>query len=1127
MISSATSSAKPDFVASIEPLTHFEQVRRAIDLGRKAVGGDLDAQRALADLRQSPEAYERLLALLSAHGSRDGSLVAASLTDPSRSIRRRAGRMIAVYCDDAQAEAALEAIVERRALFRTVAALVRRRRVAPVEAFLKSRFRAGRDPAIVDLLSFASEGLVALHITDLVEAGGPLAWSRLCTRHPAFAARWFLADLDKGTSVDPRQRYRLFGELVTLAKRAPDAALTLIRRLFDLGEQPTSFAEPLRVLVRARPRETFDLIKARHESGRPAHPPGAFGVVRFDKVAHLLGAERLDYIVRHAFSTLRDGKYGVRWFLRLSSEDQKAVLRAFLQGGRGGHGAFLFRYVKAEAPDEIALRDRAFDRWSRAAQASDGTISPDVLDWLPRDLREREARRHLHQCASLTSKPQQRIPYARLLPFAEAKEVLAPFLGHPEGEERARAQFILISSVRHHNGSLPDAITTIKSRKFEQDPVRKSMFDALVALPGTPFREEHLEPIAGILQDAFDAADLSPATSSAVERLVVRLFRVDGHWGAKWLSKLLAVRGAISTYGLGHNLTRPDAERLSPALADLAAQWATRERASAIIGLAGSLGVRLGAVTPLLDALERLSRELPFVFVAALALGLIKEHDRPRFRRLIPELLREDESFVLLPIVARYLSSRRQDLLTDRILAATPMQGRFATGRTHWVVNFEIGYGRWSAQKQRTYAEGLLAILRDDGRDVPTLRFAISTVVRLPFADATPILPFAADPRQPVREMAIRGLPWLDARQGVPVLIEALGDDRARWAIYALRKVFSELRREQVLAELRAVPTKKVTVAKEVVRLLGEIGGADAYQDLLKLDTPETHRDVRIALLRALWDHLDKPQTWAVFERAVNDKDWVVAGKLADIPLGRLSEDAEERVIQLLATILGRPEPEARLDLLKRAAYLPLRDARRSLFRRLLAHMGTPAPDEAGPAFSAVLQRMSSSEVDDVSRRLKELLLHAQHLLVFLPALKLRLGAYASSMHVRVAEGLLAALAADPRMASHYLSLGSRLWGWKQLADAVTSLSRRELLYHEALVAALEAANACVHPGMLEEALRSHPDWRVRRVALAALVASASPKNGWTTERRERLLAYQRDSAPGIAGPALFIVPPQ
>jgi hypothetical protein len=88
-----------------------------------------------------------------------------------------------------------------------------------------------------------------------------------------------------------------------------------------------------------------------------------------------------------------------------------------------------------------------------------------------------------------------------------------------------------------------------------------------------------------------------------------------------------------------------------------------------------------------------------------------------------------------------------------------------------------------------------------------------------------------------------------------------------------------------VLAVLRQVPTSKVTVAKEVVRLLGELDGDDAYRALLRMHGPDTHRDIRIAILRALWDHLERDETWSVFERSVADPDWVVASKLADIPL--------------------------------------------------------------------------------------------------------------------------------------------------------------------------------------------------------------------------------------------------
>jgi hypothetical protein len=1117
--------SKAAFLAELEPIKHNDRIRRAVEAGQRAAGGDAQAKGMLDELRRSSEAYERLLALMSVHGTKDGAHVLEALSDPSRTVRRSACRMVVLFCDDALVEVALDAIVERRTLCRTLAALVRRGRGEPVDAFLTARMRRGKEPLIIDLLSFGSEKLVSGFMKDIEQGGGEACWERLSARHPTFMARWFIEDIKRSKSLDPRQRYRLWPKLADLARRAPDATLALVQTLFDLGEEPSQLSAPLERLVRSRPREAFDLLKARHESGRPARPPGAFGVVHFSKVARKLGAARLDYLVRHAWSTLGDGKRGVRWFLQLSTEDQKAVLKAFLLGGRGGWGAFLFRYFKADAGDERALREQAFERWSRAAQDLDGTISPEVLDFLPRELRESEARRHLNDCPALASKPERRIMFARLLSFSEAKQVLGPFLGHPEGEERARAQRILIASVLHDREAVSEALANVKARKFEQDLVRRAMIEALAALPVARYRPEHLEAVGGVVQDALDAADLSSATASAVERWVARLFRVDGPWGAKWIAKLLTVRGAVSTWGLGEGLTRGEAERLSPALEELAAAWATRERAGSVISLAQSLGIRLEVVTPLLDALERLARDLPFVGVAAAALDLLGAHDRARFTRLVPALLGEDKSFILLPSVARYVSLRRQDLLGD-LLEAKPMTGRFATGRTHWVIDFGTGFQRWTANQQRAYAAGLCSLLKDEARDVPTLRFALHALVRLAFADATPILPFASDPRQPVREMAIRGLPWLDARQGVPVLIEALGDDRARWAIYALRKVFSELRREQVVAELRAVPTNKVTVAKEVVRLLGELGGEDAYRELLALDKPGVHRDVRIALLRALWDHLERPPTWEVFERAVNDPDWIVASKLADIPLGRLSDQAEEKVVGLLSTILGRAESEARLALLKRAAHLPLRDLGRSLFRRLLAHLDVSAPEEAEVALAAVLQRMQPAEVDVVSKQLRALLPRRRHLVAFVPVITSRLGSYAQPAHVKLAEELLSALRSDAWTTPQYLSLGARLWGWKKLGEALIDLSREDLLYHDAMEAALSAVRSCVHPGLLDEMLEKQSDARLRRLGLAALVDAASPKNGWTKERRARLEQYQKDPAPGVAGPANFVFPP-
>ncbi|MFO0754914.1 MAG: hypothetical protein U0359_00365 [Byssovorax sp.] len=1113
------------FVAEVELLRHRDRVRRAVELGRAARAGDAEARATIDRLGESSEAYERLLALLSVHGSRDGERVVRAIGDVSRTLRSTAARLAPRYCDDAQVGQALRAIVERAVLRRTLARLLRARRRAAIDAFLTASLKESRDPRILDLLPFGSEDVVKAFLAEAREGASPLYYARLVAFHPHFAAAHALAEIQRARGADARMRFLFFSGFTELGRRAPDETLALVRALFDLGEEPDALRGPIGALVRRRPREAFDLLRARHESGRPARSPGAFGVAHFSKVAHQLGADRLEYLVRHAAGTLGDQKRGVRWFLRLEDGDRRAVLRAFLAGGQGGWGAFLFRYLSAASPEERAARERTFERWSRAAQALDGTIAPEVLDFLPRELREVEARRHLDRCEALASKPERRLPYARLLSFASARSILAPFLGHPEGEERARAQRILIACVLHDRAAVGDALANIRARKFEQDPVRLAMIMALAALPVARFGIEQLDAVGGVVQDALDAADLSQATASAVERLVIRLFRVDGAFGARWVARLLAVRGSVSTWGLGDGLTRAEAERLAPALTELAHAWATKERAGAVISLAQSLGIRLGAVTPLLDALERLAQDLPFAFVSGAALGLLAKHDPPRFARLCPAMIAADPSYVLLPVVARHLSLSRQDLLAP-LLAPKPMVGRFATGRTHWVIDFGTGFARWTASQQRTYAMGLTGLLADADRDVPTLRFAISTLVRLPFADASAILPYAADPRPPLREMAIRGLPHLDARQGVPVLIEALGDDRARWAIYALRKVFSELRTADVLAELRRVPTTKVTVAKEVVRLLGELGGDEAYRDLLALDRPDLHRDVRIALLRALWDHLERAETWAIFERAVRDPDWIVASKLADVPLGRLSTTAEEKVVALLATILGRAEPEARLDLLKRATYLPLRDEARLLFGRLLSHLGAEVPDEAAAALSAVLFRMRSTEAAMVSKRLVELAPRRKHLLAFIPVLAGRLGPYGQPIHLHIARDLLAALGADPLAVVPYLTLGAKAWDHKQLAEAIERLAGKDLLHHDAMGAAIAAIGACVHPALLEERLRRSNHPAVRRLGLAALVEAARPKHGFTRERRALLVAYQKDPSPAVAGPASFVFPP-
>jgi hypothetical protein len=1110
-----------DLVAELEPLTHVARVRRLVALGRLAAQNDATARASIAALAASSHAYERSLAVMTAWGSGDREIVLAGLVDRSRTVRRRAASLLSRLAEDRDVVEGLSRVRDPRLLVQLVTSL-RRRRPGTVDGFLE---RADRSQPRIGELEPLGSAAFAAHRLDTILDAGPVAWARLAQHHGALLVDRLLRRLDESAStIDPRLRWQLLAVLPRLAHRAPERALEIVARLLARGEDPRTIGGALAELVRRLPVETFDLLRRAHEGARPMPPPGPFALVKLDRVAHRLGAERLAYVVRHAWGTLSDGTRARRWFLRLSVEDREAVLQTWLDEGRGAWGAFLLRHVAADGARAEA-RERAYRRWSAAARDKDGIIHSAQIGALPADLRAREARRHLHETPMLASRPALRVTFAAFLPFEEAKAALAPWLGHPEGEERGRSARALMQTVEHDRAAMPDALAWAHARRFEQDPVRQAILEALAALPVSRFRAEHLAAVGDVAQDALDAADLSATTSGHLERWIVRLFRVDARWGAAWLTRLLAVRGSITAVGLGDHLNAREVQAFAPVVAELAEAWATRERAGAIVWLASSLARRLSLVDALVDALERLTRELPFVGVAAVSLALLREHARPRFARLVPELVAIDPSFVVLSVVARHLSCKRQDLLTP-FLGDAPMTGRFASGRTSWVIDFGAGFGGWTATQQRAHATTLDRVLADEKREVPALRHALDTLGQLAFAPPEVLVRYAADRRPPVREMAVRALPWLDGGDGFATLLESLGDDRARWAIYALRSAFRELDEVAVIEHLARAPTTMVTVAKEIVRLYGELRSDEAYRRLLAFDRADAHRDVRVALLRALWDHLDRAPTWPVFERATADQDWIVAAKLADVPLGRLSKENESRVAALLARVLDRPEAEARLALLGRVAYLPLADGGRALFSKCVALLGSAHPDECHAACAAVLQRMLPDETQGVLKRLGELVPARRTLVAIVARVPLHAGPYAAP-HVReVVRGLLAILAEDPFVVCLRLELAGRLLDWKDLAAMLIEVSKRGLLHVDAMTAALAAVASSVHPELVEARLADASDPCLRRLALAALVSAAGPGRGWTPDRRARLGRYQKDAAPLVAGAAAFVFPP-
>ncbi len=241
------------------------------------------------------------------------------------------------------------------------------------------------------------------------------------------------------------------------------------------------------------------------------------------------------------------------------------------------------------------------------------------------------------------------------------------------------------------------------------------------------------------------------------------------------------------------------------------------------------MGKRLRVFDGLITVLElalistRLSR------FADVVLPLLVKYRPERAALLIPDLLQDDPSWITRPAVYLYLHHFRQDLLTP-FLGLSVYSGRFSTGKSRFVLPVKRGFVRWTRQQQEIFETTLIEVIHDNTLSQQTITQALGQIAALPALPTTPLIALTNDERPFVRDSVLSLLSQLDAGQGIPTLLDALNDERGRKAIYALRTFFMNASLSLVLSILGNVPFTQVTVAKEVVRLLGELPGKESYQ---------------------------------------------------------------------------------------------------------------------------------------------------------------------------------------------------------------------------------------------------------------------------------------------------------
>ncbi len=1054
-----------------ETLTHNGRMRYMFELGR-ATFADASIASTIAVL-QHGDVYQRALALQSCFGSRDAAHVLRALADPSRSIRALALGLVAVICSDAEVQTALSSLplAMQRALLRR---LHRRNRQAPIDTFLET-LASRQDTTLKKLLPFASSSVVIHNLQQVIDRYELPDWRRLARLHPSLAVEQLRARATSIGTSDQRLILQVNAVLSPLSRFAPDQALDLVRAIHTIVPLAQLHVP---MLAKRRPDEIADLLLQSDEVNN----------LNMNTIARRLSTERLLALLTRYASALSS-----RCFRDLTPDHRLAIYMLCARGWR----------------------------------TDEGLLSYEIVAALPSEQRIQEGRRHL-ALPALATRPLARIPYAAFLPWDEARAVLDTSLRSPDADQRGITLRALISATRYQRGHLVDALTLVRQRRNEQDPVRREMLMALDGLPYGMWRAEHLNDLAQIIRDALDASDLSTPTVQALERIVLHLLPFHPAWSASQIPLIYREHGRVSVFGLDTFLSDSDTRRIAPVLLPVLQAWQEREHDWQLITMAIAFGRRLRVFDELAAILEPILDYTRTLNVADSILRLFSDHCRERLARIVPALLARDKSAIVMQPVYMYLHRYRQDLLTP-FLGQHVYSGRFSTGRTRMVLALQNGFFRWTPAQQDIFARTLLDVANDQKMPTPILLNAIRRLGSMPSIDPSYIIKYASDSRQPVRDTALRVLGTLDAGQGIQPLLEMLNDDRARIAIYALRNSLLSMPQSSALRILRTVPLSRVTVAKEVVRLIGDLSSSAAFHALQEIHERELHRDVRVALLRAFWPYLERSETWAIFTSAAQSPDPALVRGVIPIPADGLSPLAQRRLATLLASVLARPEPALRVEVLERCVQNPLTDYEHTLFPGLLAALNSQLPDECTRAASALFTLYAGNDAPLVGDTIRGLLdnRRALHIAIenFLPTLFI-----SRRRLLPTTRTILAALSQDRLTIS--LRLGLILLGlpWQEVAPELIRLT--DSLHADALAKAqLVIQQATRRPEAdllsLEMTLAASDDERLRRLALSALLAQSRQARGWSDALIERLSLYRSDPSPLVAEAAQFTFVPQ
>ncbi|GCE21183.1 hypothetical protein [Dictyobacter kobayashii] len=957
------------------------------------------------------------------------------------------------------------------------------------------------------MLAFGSPELVALYLPQVSQKFNHAQWRRLARLQPDLALAALQQRLDNLAEQEDLFIRHFNAVIPILTRSRPDALLALLRSplLVDLLA-----SLELKELWRQRPDDLLELVLATH--------------VRID----------LD-------------EYAV--YRRLTPEHLSLLARQY------NINASIDQWLKILSPEQRV----AFFEAQLQHMATEGFVPLDILDLLPRQQREQEARRVWSLTDLSLHQLELRRQYASLLPWPEALEKLDYELHHADVERRAQALEILAGVVAYQRERLPELLALFLEHRNEPDPARLSMFDGLKELPPSAWRTEQLPGLAELLRISLEASDLSHGTLVHLVSFLIRLAAFHPQWAAEQIAAILQTHGTspLSVYFYGVSpleeyLRAEHIRSMAPLLLPVLSAWLQQDKYEALMDCAEAFASQLRSFPELAQLLAQALPKVQTIEAGQRILKLLVRWQPALTNTLIPTLVQQDPSWILAPAVKKYLQRYRQDLLAA-FLARTTIQGRFSLEETSFLLEVESPLSLTQSQQERYAGRLEQAMVGERGRRVPK-KIGLQ-LAALPAILPERLLTFIQDQDKHnyyQRQAAINALSKLDTSLAAQTIFSLLREQAEKDGATSMghslmAALWRPLRRMPEAEAFRLLTSHtftQLTLQKEITFLIGRLSLDAAYQYLLQLQTrPELHPDLQAAGVRALWNHLDRPQTWEILQQAARAASSSTAFKIGHILSEQLAPQELQQLLRLFHTALQHATSEARLELLQNIARLTLRDTQRILTPALLSAMLSPTTAEAESAITAFMTICTDRDIPQLQENVRILCRDRRRLFKLLPCFSLwsspryhryrDLSASKLKSKRKLALALLAVLAEYPATSKVRLDNAFKLLSMADIIEVLKQLAEADQLYPEVLVDACERLqhSRTVTTDDLEAvqaALAEHPDERLRRVALAALTAQAHAQHyssNWTPALIARLYRYQSDPSPLVLEAALTIFP--